>query len=138
MSVYELPHQGRICSARDCAGCQCRYRETILQHWEYISLLRNGVVAFSETKDFHDAQFEYRWKSEWAVSRYVCTVEIRPSGDVDIHYKVPEISLAYADPHSHRPFHKYTAHDVVIGSKLAHAILKASDCERISLIYWMK
>src|ERR1700678_1787244 len=71
MSVYELPHQGRICSARDCAGCQCRYRETILQHWEYIPLLRNGVVAFSETKDFHDAQFEYRWKSEWAVSRYV-------------------------------------------------------------------
>jgi hypothetical protein len=106
--------------------------------WEYIPLLRNGVVPFSETKDFHDTQFEYRWKSEWAVSRYVCTVEIRPSGDVDMNYKVPEISLAYADPHSHRPFHKYTAHDVVIGNKLAHAILKASDCERISLIYWMK
>jgi hypothetical protein len=89
--------------------------------WEYIPLLRNGVVPFSETKDFHDTQFEYR-----------------PSGDVDIHYKAPEISLAYADPHSHRPFHKYTAHDVVIGSKLAHAVLKASDCERVSLIYWMK
>jgi hypothetical protein len=42
--------------------------------WEYIPLLRNGVVPFSETKDFHDTQFEYR-----------------PSGDVDIHYKAPEI-----------------------------------------------
>jgi hypothetical protein len=39
--------------------------------WVYIPLLRNGVVPFSETKDFHDTQFEYRWKSEWDVSRYV-------------------------------------------------------------------
>jgi hypothetical protein len=73
-------------------------------------------VPYSETKDFHDTQFEYRRKSEWAVSRSVCTVEIRPTGDVDISYKVPQISLAYSDPHSH----------VVIGSK------------EVSQIYWMK
>jgi len=106
--------------------------------WEYIPLMRNGVVPFSETKDFHDTQFEYRWKSEWKVSRYVCTVDIRPTGDVDINYKVPEISLAYSDPHSHRPFHKYTTHDVAVGAKLAHAVLKLNDCERVATIYWVK
>ncbi len=106
--------------------------------WEYIPLLRDGVVPFNETKDFHDTQFEYRWKSEWAVSRYVCSIEIRPAGDVDISYKVPEISFAYSDPHSHRPFHRFTAHDVAVGSKQAHAILKPADCERVDRIYWVK
>jgi hypothetical protein len=106
--------------------------------WDYIPLLRNGVVPFSETKDFHDTQFEYRWKSKWAVSRYVCTVEIRPAADVDIRYQVPEISFAYSDPHSHRPFHKFTAHDVAVGGKQAHAVLRLNDCERVGLIYWVK
>jgi hypothetical protein len=106
--------------------------------WEYIPLLRNGVVPLGQTKDFHDTQLEYRWKSEWAVSRYVCTVEIRPAEDVDLSYKVPEISLAYSDPHSHRPFHQYTAHDVAVGNKLAHAVLRPADCERVTLIYWVK
>ncbi len=109
--------------------------------WSYIPLLRNGTVPYHRAKDFHDTQFEYRWKSQWTVNRYVCTVEVRPTGDIDIGYKVPEITVQYSEPHGRGPLHmvhQYSAHDLSVGSGKAHAVLKPADCERIDLIYWIK
>src|ERR1700683_5347511 len=32
--------------------------------WAFVPLERDGVVSLRKTKDFHDTQFQYRWKSE--------------------------------------------------------------------------
>jgi hypothetical protein len=102
--------------------------------WKYILLARNGVESIHAPKDFHDTQFEYRWKSERTVNRYVRTVEIR---DVDDSHTVPEIDVYYSDRHGPLHFHAFTAHDVPIG-KQAHAYLRPPDCESVDLVFWKK
>jgi hypothetical protein len=105
--------------------------------WRAIYFQRNGVVNWQKRKDFNDTRFEYRWKSEWIVNRDVCTVEIRPSEDVDVSDTIPKITIAYVDPHSHGHVHPFTMQNVAV-SHGAHASLKPTDCERIDLVYWSK
>jgi hypothetical protein len=105
--------------------------------WRALYLQRNGVLNTQKRKDFNDTRFEYRWKSEWVVIREVCTVEIRPSEDVDVSDTIPTISIAYVDPHSHGHVHPFIVKNVAV-SNVAHASLKPTDCERIDLVYWSK
>jgi hypothetical protein len=105
--------------------------------WRAIYLQRNGVVDWQKRKDFNDTRYEYRWKSEWIVNRDVCTVEIRPSEDVDVSDTIPKIMVVYIDPHSHGHIHPFSMQNVAI-SKSAHVLLRPQDCERIDLVYWSK
>jgi hypothetical protein len=105
--------------------------------WRPIYLQRNGVVNTQKRQDFNDTRFEYRWKSEWIVNRDVCTVEIRPSEDVEVSDTIPKITIAYVDPHSHGHEHPFTMQNVAV-SRLEHAYLRPTDCERVDLVYWNK
>jgi hypothetical protein len=106
--------------------------------WKSIYILRNGVVNPSARKDFNDTLFEYRWKSEWTLNRYVCTVEIRHTEDADDSHTIPEIDILYSDRLSHPLAHTYAAHNVTVGSTTAHAYLKPIDCEEVGLVFWKK
>ena len=110
---------------------------TSFSSWRAIYFQRNGVVNIQKRQDFNDTRYEYRWKSEWIVNRDVCTVESRPSEDVDVSDTIPKITLAYVDPHSHGHVHPFTMQNVAV-SKAAHAYLRPTDCERVDLIYWNK
>jgi hypothetical protein len=106
--------------------------------WKPIFLQRDGVVNPWRRKDFNDTRFEYRWKSERGVSTYVCTIEIRLTGDVDGSDTAPEIGVMYVSPRDLPHHHGYTERNVRIGSKAEHAYLKPTDCERVDLVYWLK
>jgi hypothetical protein len=105
--------------------------------WRAIYLQRNGVVNWRKRKDFNDLRFEYRWKSESSVIRQDCTVEIRPSEDVDVADTIPTITVAYIDPHGHPHMPPWVTNNLAI-SHLSHAYLRPPDCERIDLVYWSK
>jgi hypothetical protein len=102
--------------------------------WAFVPLERDGVVSLRKTKDFHDTQFQYRWKSELNVSRNACTIEIR---DVDNNHTVPEIDVYYLDHRGPGHLHTFSAHEVSV-DKLAHAYLKPNDCERVEAVVWKK
>jgi hypothetical protein len=106
--------------------------------WKPIILNRDGPMNPWKRMDFNDSRFEYRWKSERTVNSSVCTVEIRPTDDVDVSETIPEIGLNYSGPGRIIHHGGYTARDVKIGSKLEHAFLKPPDCERVDLVYWHK
>ena len=105
--------------------------------WRAIYLRRNGVVYMSKQRDFNDLRFEYRWKSEWIVNRDACTVEIRPSDDIDVSSTIPEITVAYIDPHGHPHMPPWVTNNLPV-SHLSHAYLRPPDCERVDLVYWSK
>jgi hypothetical protein len=110
-----------------------------LSDWKFVPLARNGLMFQPHPKDFQDTRFQYRWKSEWVVNRYVCTVEIRPTDDIDGNFTVPQIDIGYSGPNRvGLHFQFYTAHDVPIGSKLAHAVVRRPDCQSVELVSWSK
>jgi hypothetical protein len=112
-----------------------------LSGWRYIPLERkNGdgwVPRSFKAKDFHDTRFEYRWKSERNLDRFACTIEIRPTDDVDQHDTIPEITVYYYDPSNFTPghFRVLTAREVSLG-KANHAFFKPQDCREIESISW--
>jgi hypothetical protein len=107
--------------------------------WKPIILNRDGPMnPWGKRKDFNDSRFEYRWKSERTANSSVCTVEIRPTDDVDVSETIPEIGVNYSGQDRIIHLHGYTARDVRIGSKLEHAFLKPPDCDRVDLVYWHK
>jgi hypothetical protein len=106
--------------------------------WKPIILNRDGPMNPWKRRDFNDSRFEYRWKSERTVNSSICTVEIRPTEDVDVSETIPEIGVNYSGPGRIIHHGGYTARDVKIGSKLEHAFLKPSDCDRVDLVYWHK
>lgn len=67
--------------------------------WEALFLLRDGAFNPSKTRDFNDSRFEYRWKSEWVVNGYVCTVEVRHTDDAEDSHTLPEIDVFYVGAH---------------------------------------
>lgn len=105
--------------------------------WRGIYLQRNGVVNWRKRKDFNDLRFEYRWKSESSIVGDVCTVEIRPSDDIDVSSTIPEITVAYIDPQGHPHMPPHVTNNLSV-SHLSHAYLRPTDCERIALVYWSK
>ena len=70
---------------------------------------------------------------------YVCTVEVRPTDDIDRTDTVPELNIISYDPSSLTRGHTrvFTAHEVPVG-KDAHAMFKSPDCQRIDFVYWRK
>ena len=104
--------------------------------WIYARPVRNGVVSF-DGRDFYDTYFQYRWKSEWVVNRNVCTVEIRPTDDALVSRTVPEITVEYFNSRSIEPYAQlFKTQNVLIGSKIGHAYIRLSDCERIDFVFW--
>ena len=95
-------------------------------------------MSFRRAKDFHDTQFEYRWKSEW--SSDVCTVEIRPTGDTDVSGTIPEIDVSYSAPHSHdRSYTMIHGHTTIRNApigKLTHVYVKPTHCETVEWVFW--
>ena len=104
--------------------------------WRSVFVARNGVVNPQRPKDFDDTRFEYRWKSERNVSFDVCTIEIRPTDDLDDSYTAPQIGVGYSDQ-SHGLMQTYRARDVLI-TRLAHVFLRPTDCGRVGMVFWSK
>jgi hypothetical protein len=106
--------------------------------WKNVPLERKPGMMWRhvEANDFQDTRFEYRWKSEWTVNDYVCTVEIRPSDDADQSYTIPELYAGYSDPNKiGLHFHMETAHDVPIG-KASHGFLQLRNCVTVQNVSW--
>jgi hypothetical protein len=105
--------------------------------WKFIPLERNNPDSvwfprMLKPADFQDTRFEYRWKSEQALSSYVCTVEIRTAGDLG-QESLPQINVIFSPGH----YRVFTASDVSVG-KSAHAIFKQTDCRKVDFVYWRK
>ncbi|MGC1906944.1 MAG: hypothetical protein WA715_24195 [Candidatus Acidiferrum sp.] len=111
---------------------------TAFSSWQPIFLIRNGVINTFKRKDFNDSLFEYRWKREWVVSSYVCTVELRHAEDAEDSHTLPEIDVFYGDRNNHDKPHRYIVHDVALGGKDGHVLLKQADCEDIGMVAWGK
>jgi hypothetical protein len=111
---------------------------TSFSEWKPIFLLRDGVFNPSKRKEFNDTLFEYRWRSEWILNRYVCTVEVRHTEDADDSHRVPEIDVVFTNRHHLTRGHSYDAHDVVVGGPGGHVYFKPADCERVEFVYWKK
>lgn len=109
--------------------------------WKYVPLERSPGIMWRHygAYDFQDTRFEYRWKSEWSVNAYVCTVEIRLADNTEASYTIPEINLSYSGPNRiGLHFRVYTVRDVAIGNTRAPAVLTQTDCERVDLVSWRK
>ncbi len=104
--------------------------------WKALFLLRDGIFNPLKPKQFNDSLFEYRWKSEWIVNGYVCTVEVRHTQDAEDTHTLPEINVFYTDPYSRG--HQYTAREVVLGGKDGHVFFRQKDCQRIDIVSWTK
>jgi hypothetical protein len=113
-------------------------RLTDFTAWQPIFILRNGVVNTFKAKDFNDSRFEYRWKSEWVVNDFVCTVEVRHTDDVEDKNTLPEIDIFYSSQHTHGRPQRYAAHDVALGGKEEHVFLKRTDCDQVGMVLWSK
>lgn len=86
--------------------------------WKFVPLERAAGIMWRhlQSNDFQDTRFEYRWKSDWSVSGYVCTVEIRNTDEAAQSLTVPEINVGYSGPSRiGLHFRLYTAHDVTRG-----------------------
>jgi hypothetical protein len=107
--------------------------------WIYAVAIRSGQ-PLHHGRDFYDSYFEYRWKSEWVVSRYLCTVELRTTDDGDITRIIAELGVEYSNSHTagtaitHRQ--EFNAQNIVVGSKTAHAFIRPTDCDRVELVYF--
>jgi hypothetical protein len=66
-------------------------------------------------------------------------VEIRTTGDDEYNDTIPEVNVIYFEGnHVVRRAQTYIAKDVAVGGKIAHAYLKASECEKIEFVFWKK
>jgi len=113
--------------------------------WKVVLTEKHDPV--SDARSFaRDARFEYRWRPEWTENGYACAIEIRPVGDEDQSYKVPEFDTMYQSPDrtyvapdvpiGRKPsqVHFFATLDVPIGSKLRHANFNLTDCGRVGAV----
>ena len=108
--------------------------------WKFVQMERQPGILWRHIKpeDFQDTRFEYRWKSERSVDRFVCVVEVRPRDDSDQSFTIPEINVQYTGPNRiGLHFHVFTTHDVAIG-KQAHAVIRQTDCDAVDIVSWRK
>jgi hypothetical protein len=96
-------------------------------------MAKDGVVLLKSADQ--ETLFEYRWKSEWSVAHYICTVEIRPISATDQTRFIPEVVVG-SFPNSHtQQLQMYREHDVPIRGKLAHSNLSPTDCGKVAGVY---
>jgi hypothetical protein len=94
---------------------------------------KDGMLLLKS--DRQDTPFEYRWKSEWSVTRYICNVEIRPRGAAEKIHIIPEVVVVYFPNSEIQQPQLYTEHDVANGGKLPHSSLSPTDCGRVAGVY---
>jgi len=104
--------------------------------WKSMYIQRGLIINPGKRKDFNDSLFEYRWKSEWIINAYVCTIEIRHDDDAEDSHTIPEVQIAYFSRQSHAG--SYAARNVLLGGKDAHVYLRTTDCETVDIVYWNK
>jgi beta-lactamase regulating signal transducer with metallopeptidase domain len=111
-----------------------RWKQTLVEKRDPSSGQRSFIA---------DERFEYRWKPEWMGPGYACSVEIRPAGDEDQWYRLPEVDIMYqTSDHTYaaadapvtrrRPqMHFFTTTGVAIAGRRGHANIDAGDCGRV-------
>jgi hypothetical protein len=103
------------------------------------SAWKRGAVAAIGTQQIlargEDGRYEYRWKSEWNVSRAVCTVEIKPVGNFKPANAAPEIVVAYSLNGHSGHFQMQAQRGVSFGNRLARASVQVIDCGRVDGLY---
>jgi hypothetical protein len=100
--------------------------------WKHTEL---GTVGAQTLLRGGDSRYEYRWRSDWQVNRYVCTVEVRPTVDGSIHLTIPELAVVYTPKSRLRRAQVLTQNDVLMNGKLTHsATFTAPDCGSVEAV----
>jgi len=113
------------------------WKQTLLQRQDGMS----GATVFDK-----DERLEFRWSAAVNEGSLSCQIEVRPIGDADRTYTIPELAIMYSPTNFNylapgvpltvqRPAAPlYFATNVAIGSDGAHATFTVKDCGRIAAV----